>query len=142
VKGVLELILKGQLSECYASYMPYYHDKEKRMVAFAPDEPDVFLTKGRKGGAGTWSVSVRIQITRADNYTDPRTGRWAFNVMELPHDEYDESRDTKEKAITWFKMNHYPNMPEVSRDEYEKHRGLYQAMAEKTGSSGKLVQNG
>lgn len=105
--------------------MPFYHDAVNKVVAYAPEMPDVHLSQG------IWYVTARIEITRADNYTNPKTHSWAYPVRDNPQEQYIESRDSKEAAIRWFKMNRYPKMLEVDHATYLKYEKLYRDCAER-----------
>jgi hypothetical protein len=98
--------------------MLYYHDKANRTVYALPDEPNVHHIKGKRGEPGIWKVWTTIEVTRADNYIDPRSGRRTHDLRYIPRDEYLEYRDTKEDAVSFFKSSNYPHYEKITAAEY------------------------
>lgn len=112
--------------------MPYYHDESSRTVYAEPEEPMVFQTLAGRGKARKrvgCSVSVVIEVTRADNWIVPTTGQWAHPVELHFHEHYDH-RDSDERAVRWFRAKHMPKRGTViDAPTYERLKAEYEAIA-------------
>lgn len=103
--------------------MPYYHDEAARAVYAVPNEPTIFPRKG-----GGWTVSVHIDVDRADNYLDA-TRHWAKPSLIVHHQEYD-ARDSREAAVRFFRSRYMTGYgTEVDQKTYESLRAQYDAEA-------------
>lgn len=109
--------------------MAYYHNSEERAVYSAPDNPNVKEVRSR-GQTVRWSISALIEVTRADNYYNPRTNNWHDDTTFPVRDSYDATRDSREEAIRFFKSAFYhPLGQEIEFGEYSRLRRQYEATA-------------
>lgn len=89
--------------------MRYYHDKEAKVVSCAPEVPKTVSTK-----AGGWKVSAQIDRYKYRRENDA----WVAEPDHRHPIEPYPSTDDEEKAIRFFRMNHYPSGEQISADEY------------------------
>jgi hypothetical protein len=107
----------------------YYHDPTGRAVYAVPSRPKVI--EKRYG----WEVQVIMEVTRADNFIDPKTGRFEFPCSVLVKDFYANCSDTEERAVEWFKLQNYPPGQRIDAMEYAKLKQVYGGDARQSCSS-------
>jgi hypothetical protein len=106
----------------------YFHDAEARTVYRLPTEPRVYpKTKGNgpKAEVIGWTVSMEIEIVRADNKLDGN--RWLYPTSDFRQETYAAVQHSREDAVYYFKRSNRPKNDEISREEYEKLAESYQS---------------
>lgn len=104
----------------------YRHDIAARTVYKFPSQPNVTKTKDKRGRHAGWHVSMEIQITRAENKL--RGNQWEHATSAYPSQHFTE-RDTREAAVSYFRMNHAPEGDAITADEYDFLKRQYDAIA-------------
>jgi hypothetical protein len=107
----------------------YYHDEESMTVYAVPSRPNVI--EKRYG----WEIQVVWEVTRADNFIDPRTGRLKYPCSVLVKDFYDNCKDTEDRAVQWFKLQNYPPGRRIDVAEYAKLKQVYDKRRRPSGSN-------
>lgn len=78
----------------------YFHNPSTRTVYRCRTEPDVVEIVHRRKLVG-WRIKREIEITRADNWLEA-SGQWHFPVLDLPVQEFEYPRYTRELAVSYF----------------------------------------
>jgi hypothetical protein len=104
----------------------YIHDAMARVVYEIPHEPTVIDQKDNRGRRVSWSVSMEIRITRADNKLNGN--RWEHATSAYPTQSFD-AHYTKEEVISYFLMHHEPTGESISREQYMELQAQYEAIA-------------
>jgi hypothetical protein len=104
----------------------YFHDIENRKIYCVPREPIVQEQTDRSGRKIIgWSVSALIDTVRADNYLE--NGKWKYTRTEPWKQSFENigNRYTKESVIHYFYDNQLVGCEQISLEEYESLRGVY-----------------
>ncbi|HPA21055.1 MAG TPA: hypothetical protein PLU30_25125 [Verrucomicrobiae bacterium] len=112
--------------------MLYIHDEEARLLYAVPLVPRVSELKTRRKQNRGWQVSTELHISRPDNFIIKKTRQWRFPVRQVLHDKY-MSPDTRDDAIRYFEMNHYPKGKQITAQEYDRIKQEYDASCRRNG---------
>lgn len=97
----------------------YYHDANLKAVYRVPLDPQVHETMDkRKRQIIGWTVSMKIEISRADNVLS--NGRWIYPTADYPSQSFENigNRYNRERVVDYFHMHHDPKCEEISEDAY------------------------
>jgi hypothetical protein len=103
----------------------YLHDKTARTVYRFPSEPKVNeqMKRGKRIG---WNITMEYLITRADNWLED--GSWKFATSANPSKPFD-AHYTRDIAVSYFRRHYEPRGEAITIDEYERLHTEYEEEA-------------
>ena len=104
----------------------YRHDSTNQTVFKFRSQPDVHEVKDGHGRRTAWSVSMAVEITRADNKL--HHNQWQHPVRPVFSEQFDP-RDSHEDAIGYFMVNNAPEGETISEEQYRARHDQYDALA-------------
>jgi hypothetical protein len=109
----------------------YYHNAELKAVYRAPVQPQLheIMDKSKRKIIG-WAVSMKIEITRADNVLSGT--QWKYPIADYPQQSFENignRYDDREIVVSHFHMHHDPNGNEIDENTYLELKTEYEKQA-------------
>lgn len=110
----------------------YLHDEALSAVYCFPEQPTIRDKRDKHNNIITWTVSMEVEITRADNIL-VETNTWKYRTSDYPTQMFENigNRYTHDIVISLFYRNHAPKGKEINEDTYIKLKDEYAKMARK-----------
>lgn len=103
----------------------YIHDATAKIVYRFPKVPEISSKQDRKGHIITYTASMEVEITRADNVL--RNSQWKYPVREYPKQHFENiaNRYNEELVSSYFHQHHDPHGEVIDEKQYEELRKKY-----------------
>lgn len=95
----------------------YYHDRHTKTLSSAPTHPNVTEHKD-----GRITVSAYIKAHCFDGKEGPKV-----RVLSHAAKDFFDSRDSPEKAVSYFKSSRYPKGEQITETQYHDLLAQYKA---------------
>lgn len=115
----------------------YFHKPETRELWAIPEAPELIermetVTKRRKNPKRTgWTAYAEIVHIRADNWIRPDTNQWHYAHTRTRRENFDAHYQADDVRSYFNNRNWFVPGEEISRDEFDRLRAEYEALAER-----------